>query len=35
MAVNRIGDFGLALGIFGIFVCFGSVDFANTRNNMP
>nr|UNI92477.1 NADH dehydrogenase subunit 5 [Silvetia siliquosa] len=28
MVVNRIGDFGLALGIFGIFICFGSVDYA-------
>ena len=25
--VNRVGDFGFALGIFGIFVMFGSVDF--------
>nr|AZJ13587.1 NADH dehydrogenase subunit 5 [Endarachne binghamiae] len=28
MLVNRIGDFGLALSIFGIFVCFGAVDYA-------
>ena len=29
MVVNRIGDSGLALlGIFGIFICFGSVDYA-------
>ncbi|CAM9114093.1 unnamed protein product [Hapterophycus canaliculatus] len=28
MLVNRIGDFGLALGIFGIFICFGAVDYA-------
>ena len=28
MVVHRIGDFGLALGIFGIFICFGSVDYA-------
>jgi len=27
MLMNRVGDFGLALGIFGIFSCFGSVDF--------
>ncbi|HWJ71630.1 MAG TPA: NADH-quinone oxidoreductase subunit L [Kaistia sp.] len=25
--VNRVGDFGFALGIFGIFVLFNSVDF--------
>ena len=28
MLVNRVGDFGLALGIFGIFICFGAVDYA-------
>nr|YP_011007958.1 NADH dehydrogenase subunit 5 [Chorda asiatica]QWK44430.1 NADH dehydrogenase subunit 5 [Chorda asiatica]WBP69789.1 NADH dehydrogenase subunit 5 [Chorda asiatica] len=28
MLVNRVGDFGLALGIFGIFTCFGAVDYA-------
>nr|QWK45004.1 NADH dehydrogenase subunit 5 [Analipus japonicus] len=28
MLVNRIGDFGLALGIFGIYMCFGAVDYA-------
>nr|QWK44508.1 NADH dehydrogenase subunit 5 [Desmarestia aculeata] len=28
MLVNRAGDFGLALGIFGIFICFGAVDYA-------
>nr|ANS57844.1 NADH dehydrogenase subunit 5 [Pleurocladia lacustris] len=28
MLVNRIGDFGLALGIFGIFICFGAVDYS-------
>ncbi len=27
MLVNRVGDFGLALGIFGIFSFFQSVDF--------
>ncbi len=26
--VNRIGDFGFILGIFGVFALFGSVDFA-------
>jgi NADH-quinone oxidoreductase subunit L len=25
--VNRVGDFGFALGIFGTFVMFGSVEF--------
>ena len=25
--VNRVGDFGFALGIFVVFVLFGSVDF--------
>ncbi|WP_306117930.1 MULTISPECIES: NADH-quinone oxidoreductase subunit L [unclassified Roseitalea] len=25
--VNRVGDFGFLLGIFGVFVLFGSVDF--------
>ena len=25
--VNRVGDFGYALGIFGVFVLFGSVNF--------
>nr|QEQ13331.1 NADH dehydrogenase subunit 5 [Ectocarpus siliculosus] len=28
MLVNRVGDFGLALGIFGVFICFGAVDYA-------
>nr|BCY16101.1 NADH dehydrogenase subunit 5 [Trachynema groenlandicum] len=28
MLVNRVGDFGLALGIFGIFICFNAVDYA-------
>ncbi len=26
--VNRVGDFGFLLGIFGIFVLFGAVDYA-------
>ncbi len=26
--VNRVGDFGFALGIFGVFVLFGSVSFS-------
>lgn len=28
MIVNRVGDFGLALGIFGLFALFQSVDYA-------
>lgn len=26
--VNRIGDFGLALGIFTVFICFDSIDYS-------
>ena len=37
--VNRVGDFGFALGIFGVFVLFGSVDFdtifANAASFVP
>ncbi len=37
--VNRIGDFGFALGIFGVFVLFGSVNlgtiFANAASFIP
>jgi len=37
--VNRVGDFGFALGIFGVFVLFGSVDFgtifANAADYLP
>ncbi|WP_011580373.1 MULTISPECIES: NADH-quinone oxidoreductase subunit L [Chelativorans] len=37
--VNRVGDFGFALGIFGVFVLFGSINFdtifANTAAFMP
>lgn len=37
--VNRIGDFGFALGIFGVFVLFGSVNlgtvFANAATYLP
>lgn len=37
--VNRVGDFGFALGIFGLFVLFGSVNlgtiFANTATFIP
>ncbi|HWK14677.1 MAG TPA: NADH-quinone oxidoreductase subunit L [Rhizobiaceae bacterium] len=31
--VNRVGDFGFLLGIFGLFVLFGSVDFATIFAN--
>ncbi len=37
--VNRVGDFGFALGIFGVFVLFGSVNldtiFANAAAFLP
>jgi NADH-quinone oxidoreductase subunit L len=37
--VNRVGDFGFILGIFGVFVLFGSVNlstiFANAANYLP
>lgn len=37
--VNRVGDFGFALGIFGVFVLFGSVNlttiFANAATYLP
>jgi NADH-quinone oxidoreductase subunit L len=37
--VNRVGDFGFALGIFGVYVLFGSVNFdtifANAQNFLP
>ncbi|MFM2278803.1 MAG: dehydrogenase chain [Pseudomonadota bacterium] len=37
--VNRVGDFGFALGIFGVFVLFGSVNlssiFAAAANYLP
>merc|ERR1712127_34833 len=35
MIVNRIGDFGLALGIFTIFLCFRSVDYATVFCMVP
>jgi NADH:ubiquinone oxidoreductase subunit 5 (subunit L)/multisubunit Na+/H+ antiporter MnhA subunit len=28
MLVNRVGDFGLALGIFGCFTLFQTIDFS-------
>ena len=33
--VNRVGDFGFALGIFGVFVLFDSVDFETIFANAP
>jgi NADH-quinone oxidoreductase subunit L len=37
--VNRVGDFGFALGIFGVFVLFGSISFetifANAATFLP
>ncbi len=37
--VNRVGDFGFAMGIFGVFVLFGSVNlgtvFANAATYLP
>lgn len=35
MIVNRIGDLGLALGIFGLFASFKSVDFATLFACIP
>ena len=33
--VNRVGDFGFALGIFGTFWVFGSIDFDTIFNAVP
>jgi NADH-quinone oxidoreductase subunit L len=33
--VNRVGDFGFALGIFGVFVLFGSVQLGTIFANAP
>jgi NADH-quinone oxidoreductase subunit L len=33
--VNRIGDFGFALGIFAVFVIFGSLDFSTVFGKAP
>ena len=33
--VNRVGDFGFALGIFGVFVLFDSVDYETIFANAP
>lgn len=35
MLINRIGDFGLALGIFGIFIIFKTVDFSTVFALVP
>merc|ERR1712115_13089 len=35
MIVNRIGDFGLALGIFTIFIKFKAVDYATVFSMVP
>jgi NADH-ubiquinone oxidoreductase chain 5 len=35
MLVNRVGDFGLALGIFAIFVNFKSIDYATVFASAP
>jgi NADH-quinone oxidoreductase subunit L len=33
--VNRVGDFGFALGIFATFVIFGSLDFSTVFGQVP
>jgi NADH-quinone oxidoreductase subunit L len=33
--VNRVGDFGFALGIFGIYMVYGSVEFQTIFDNAP
>jgi len=33
--VNRVGDFGFALGIFGVFVLFGSIELSTIFANAP
>ena len=33
--VNRVGDFGFALGIFGIFAVFGSLSFDTVFEQLP
>jgi NADH-quinone oxidoreductase subunit L len=33
--VNRVGDFGFALGIFGVFMVYGSVEFDTIFGNAP
>jgi len=33
--VNRVGDFGFALGIFGVFAIFGTLDFDTVFGQVP
>ena len=33
--VNRVGDFGFALGIFGVYMVFGSVEFETIFQHAP
>lgn len=33
--VNRVGDFGFALGIFGLYALFGSIEFSTIFANVP
>ncbi len=33
--VNRVGDFGFVLGIFGLFVLFGSIELSTIFANVP
>ncbi len=33
--VNRVGDFGFALGIFGVFYLFGTIEFTTIFNDAP
>ena len=35
LIVNRIGDFGLSLGIFTIFFVFGAVDYSTVFATVP
>jgi NADH-quinone oxidoreductase subunit L len=35
LIVNRIGDFGLSLGIFTIFFVFGAVDYSTVFVTVP
>jgi NADH-quinone oxidoreductase subunit L len=35
LIVNRIGDFGLSLGIFAVFFVFGAVDYSTVFASSP
>lgn len=35
MVINRVGDFGLALGIFSIFIAFKTVDYSTVFSLIP